>query len=113
MCGVISAVAALLAIEPVARPASAVDRLWIVDGGMLIPVRDRRPRASSYNPSQHRGADTKLLVARARRGPRHSGRTSLARAPAWTASARSCVLADGVYLNARLLIPQLRHPDRA
>lgn len=31
----------LLAIEPVTRPADAVERLWIVDG-TLIPVRDRK-----------------------------------------------------------------------
>ena len=100
----------LLAIEPVARPGNAVDRLWIVDG-MLIPVRDRRPPGRPHATQVNIGADTKLLVAGNRRRPRPSGRTSLARA--WTASARSCVLADGVYLNARLLIRQRKHPDRA
>ncbi|GGY55298.1 hypothetical protein GCM10010299_72020 [Streptomyces tanashiensis] len=36
----------LLAIEPAARPADALERLWIVDG-TLIPVRDRKTGASS------------------------------------------------------------------
>lgn len=38
----------VVAIEPAARSADAVGRLWIVDG-TLIPVRDRKAGASSRN----------------------------------------------------------------
>ncbi|MDQ0847661.1 hypothetical protein QFZ68_007424 [Streptomyces sp. V1I6] len=48
VCRVIQRLRPLLAIEPVTRPAGAVERLWIVDG-TLIPVRDRKVGASSLN----------------------------------------------------------------
>lgn len=79
VCGVNQQLRPLLAVEPAARPADAVDRLWLwtVDG-TLIPVRDRKVGASSRN---HRfsakvqviiDADTKLVVSAARRAQRRA-----------------------------------------
>jgi hypothetical protein len=48
VCRVIQKLGPLLALEPVARPTDAADRLWIVDG-TLVPVRDRKVGASSRN----------------------------------------------------------------
>ncbi len=68
VCRVIHRLRPLLAIEPAARPADAVDRLWIVDG-TLIPVRDREVGASSRNYRFSANvqviidADTKLVSA--------------------------------------------------
>ncbi|MEU6164867.1 transposase [Streptomyces tanashiensis] len=74
VCRVIKRLRPLLAIEPAARPADAVERLWIVDGP-LIPVRDRKAGASSrdyrfsVNMQVIIDADTKLVVAAARPVP--------------------------------------------
>lgn len=48
VCRVIQRLGPLLALELAARPAEAVERLWIADG-TLIPVRDRTVAASSKN----------------------------------------------------------------
>ncbi|SEE16589.1 DDE superfamily endonuclease [Streptomyces sp. TLI_105] len=109
----------LLAIEPAARPADAVDRLWIVDG-TLIPVRDRKTGASSRtyrfsaNVQVIIDADSKLVIAAARPVAGHT-----ADAKAWRDSgpARHCdgatVLGDGAYLNTGLVVPHRKRPGRA
>lgn len=77
MCGVNQQLRPLLAVEPAARPADPVDRLWTVDG-TLIPVRDRKVGASSRSyrfPAKVQviiDADTKLVVSAARRAQRRA-----------------------------------------
>ncbi|MCG7210069.1 transposase family protein [Streptomyces arenae] len=119
VCRVIQRLGPLLAIEPVARPADAADRLWIVDG-TLIPLRDRSVAASSRNYRFSANvqvvvdADTRLVIAAARPVP---GTT--ADAHAWRASGLSqycegvTVLGDGAYLNCGMAVPHRKRPGRA
>jgi hypothetical protein len=119
VCRVIQKLGPLLAVEPMARPADAADRLWIVDG-TLIPVRDRKVGASSRNYRFSANvqvivdADTRLVIAT---GPPVPGTT--ADAHAWRASglAEHCqdvtVLADGAYLNCGMVTPHRKRPRRA
>ncbi|MER5950402.1 transposase family protein [Streptomyces sp. NPDC001904] len=109
VCRVVQRLGPLLALEPVARPADAADRLWIVDG-TLVPVRDRRVGSSrrnyrfSANVQVVVDADTRLVIAAARPVP---GTT--ADAHAWRASglAEHCegvtLLGDGAYLNCGMV----------
>ncbi|QWA26582.1 transposase [Streptomyces sp. JCM17656] len=118
VCRVIQKLGPLLALEPVARPADAADRLWIVDG-TLVPVRDRQVGASSRNYRFSANvqvivdADTRLVIAAARPVP---GTT--ADAHAWRASglAQHCqgvtVLGDGAYLNCQMVVPHRKRPRR-
>ncbi|MFK4693298.1 hypothetical protein RKD22_006233 [Streptomyces pristinaespiralis] len=119
VCRVIQRLRPLLAIEPAARPADTVERLWIVDG-TLIPVRDRTTGASSRNYRFSANvqviidADTRLVIAAARPVP---GNT--ADAKAWrdsglaTTCAGATVLADGAYINTGLVVPHRKRPGRA
>ncbi|ATL25618.1 Mobile element protein [Streptomyces formicae] len=119
VCRVVQKLGPLLALEPVARPADAADRLWIVDG-TLVPVRDRRVGSSSRNYRLSANvqvivdADTRLVIAAARPVP---GTT--ADAHAWRVSglAAYCrgvtVLADGTYLNCGMVTPHRKRPRRA
>ncbi|MET8509971.1 transposase family protein [Streptomyces sp. NPDC004787] len=119
VCRVIQRLRPLPAIEPAARLADAVERLWIVDG-TLIPVRDRKVGASSRNYRFSANvqviidADTKLVVAAARPVP---GNTADAKAWRDSGLAGRCdgvtVLADGAYINTGLVIPHRKHPRRA
>ncbi len=118
VCRVVQKLGPLLALEPVARPADAADRLWIVDG-TLVPVRDRRVGSSSRNYRFSANvqvivdADTRLVIAVARPVP---GTT--ADAHAWRVSglAEHCqgvtVLADGAYLNCGMVTPHRKRPRR-
>ncbi len=116
---VIQRLGPLLALEPIARPTDAADRLWIVDG-TLIPVRDRQVAASgrnyrfSANVQVIVEADTPLVIAAARPVP---GAT--ADAHAWRASGLSehcqgvTVLGDGAYLDCGMAVPHRKRPGRA
>ncbi|MEU5288552.1 transposase family protein [Streptomyces sp. NPDC020755] len=118
VCRVIHRLRPLLAIEPAARPADAVDRLWIVDG-TLIPVRDRKVGASSRNYRFSANvqviidADTKLVIATARPVP---GNTADAKAWRESGLADMCqgvtVLGDGAYINTGLVVPHRKRPGR-
>ncbi|MFJ8982445.1 transposase family protein [Streptomyces sp. NPDC055089] len=118
VCRVIHRLRPLLAIEPAARPADAVERLWIVDG-TLIPVRDRKVGASSRNYRFSANvqviidADTKLVIAAARPVP---GNTADAKAWRDSGLADVCqgvtVLGDGAYINTGLVIPHRKRPGR-
>ncbi|MGV9885052.1 transposase family protein [Streptomyces sp. NPDC003006] len=119
VCRVIQRLGPLLALEPVSRPADAVDRLWIVDG-TLVPVRDRQVGASSRNYRFSANvqvivdADSRLMIATARPVP---GTT--ADAHAWRASglteqcAGVTLLGDGAYLNCGMAVPHRKRPRRA
>lgn len=119
VCRVIQRLGPLLALEPVARPADAAERLWIVDS-TLIPVRDRSVAASSRNYRFSANvqvvvdADARLVIAAARPVP---GTT--ADAHAWRASRLSqhcqgvTVLGDGAYLNCGMTVPHRKRPARA
>ncbi|MHA4820432.1 transposase family protein [Streptomyces aculeolatus] len=119
VCRVIQRLGPLLAIEPAAASADAVERLWIVDG-TLVPVRDRTVGASSRNYRFSANvqviidADTRLVVAAARPVP---GTTADARAWRNSGLARYCrgvtVLGDGAYINTGLIVPHRRRPGRA
>ncbi|MFE7623867.1 transposase [Streptomyces sp. NPDC057509] len=118
VCRVIHRLRPLLAIEPTARPADAVERLWIVDG-TLIPVRDRKVGASSRNYRFSANvqviidADTKLVIAAARPVP---GNTADAKAWRDSGPADVCqdvtVLGDGAYINTGLVTPHRKRPGR-
>ncbi len=119
VCRVIQRLGPLLALEFVARPADAADRLWLVDG-TLVPVRDRKVGSSSRNYRFSANvqvivdADTRLVIAAARPVP---GTT--ADAHAWRASglAEQCrgvtLLGDGAYLNCGMVTPHRKRPRRA
>ncbi|MGW6014299.1 transposase family protein [Streptomyces sp. NPDC055210] len=118
VCRVIRRLGPLLALEPLARPAHAADRLWIVDG-TLVPVRDRTIGASSRNYRFSANvqvivdADTRLVIAAARPAP---GTT--ADAHAWRASGLTehcqdvTVLGDGGSLNCGMVVPHRKRPRR-
>lgn len=118
VCRVIQKLGPLLTLEPVARPAIAADRLWIVDG-TLIPVRDRTVAASSRNYRFSANvqviidADTRLVVATARPAPGNK-----ADAQVWRNSglAQTCegitVLGDGAYINTGLVVPHRKRQRR-
>ncbi|GHA44510.1 hypothetical protein GCM10010329_78980 [Streptomyces spiroverticillatus] len=118
LCRVIQRLGPLLAPEPVSRPADAADRLWIVDGTLLL-VRDRRVGTSSrnyrfsVNVQVIVDAETWLVIAAARPMP---GTT--ADAHVWRASglADFCqgvtVLGDGAYLNCGMAVPHRKRPRR-
>ncbi|GHH29798.1 hypothetical protein GCM10018780_88310 [Streptomyces lanatus] len=119
VCRVIQRLGPLLALEPIARPADAADRLWIVDG-TLVPVRDRQVAASSRNYRFSANvqvivdAYTRLVIAAARPVP---GTT--ADAHAWRTSGLSehcqgvTMLGDGAYLNCGMAVPHRKRPGRA
>jgi hypothetical protein len=118
VCRVIQKLGPVLALEPVARPADAADRLWIVDG-TLVPVRDRHVGASSRNYRFSANvqvivdAGTRPVIAAARPTP---GNT--ADAHAWRASglAEHCqgvtLLGDDAYLNCWMVVPHRKRPRR-
>ncbi|MFF7473682.1 transposase family protein [Streptomyces sp. NPDC008092] len=119
VCRVVQRLGPLLALEPVSRPADVADRLWIVDGTLIL-LRDRSVAASSRNYRFSANvqvvvdADTRLVIAAARPVP---GTT--ADAHAWRASglSRHCqgatVLGDGAYLNCGMAVPHRKRPGRA
>lgn len=119
VCQVIQRLRSLRAIEPAARPADAVDRLWIADRP-LIPVRDRKGGASSRNYRFSANewviidADTNRIIAGARPVP---GTT--ADAKAWRDSSLAAIregltaLASGAYVITRLVVPHRKRPGRA
>ncbi|KMS71191.1 transposase [Streptomyces viridochromogenes] len=119
VCRGIQRLSPLLALEPVARPADAAERLWIVDG-TLIPVRDRSVAASSHNYRFSANvqvivdADTRLVIAAARPVP---GTTADAHAWRTSGLSRHCegvtVLGDGAYLNCGMAVPHRKRPGRA
>ncbi|MFJ8478421.1 transposase family protein [Kitasatospora sp. NPDC094011] len=118
VCRVVQRLGPLLALEAAPRPASGVERLWIVDG-TLVPVRDRSVGASSRNYRFSANAqvvidaDTRLVVATARPVPGNK-----ADAHAWRNSglpaqcADATVLADGAYTSTGLVIPDRRRAGR-
>ncbi len=118
VCRVIHRLRPLLAIQPAARPADAVDRLWIVDG-TLIPVRNRKVGASSRNYRFSANvqviidADTRLVIATAQPVP---GNTADAKAWRDSGLADMCqsvtVLGDGAYINTGLVAAHRKRPGR-
>ncbi len=115
VCRVVQKLGPLLALEPVPRRAEGVERLWIVDG-TLIPVRDRSIAASSRNYRFSANvqviidADTRLVVATARRATAPTRRSGGPPACLRTAGTRWCWAMART--STGLVVPHRKRPGR-